>query len=137
MPDMTPEAAEAFLREPNVGVLATIDRDGRPAQAPVWFLWRDGAALVPTQTHTRKYRNILRDPRVTLCVDTKTPPYRAAIVEGEVEEVEGDYGDFLREVAVHFLGERSGNRYADANTSRPEESVLLRLTPSRIIAWAY
>jgi PPOX class probable F420-dependent enzyme len=137
MPDMTPEDIEAFLREPNVGVLATIDRDGRPAQTPVWFLWRDGAAVIPTAVHSRKYRNIRRDPRVTFCVDTKTPPYRAAILEGEVEVLDADYREFLRETAVHFLGERAGNRYADASTSTPEDSVLLRLTPSRIIAWAY
>lgn len=128
---------DALLSEPHVSVLATIGRDGRPAQSPVWHLWRDGAALVLTDRTSRKWRNISANPSASLCVDTKVAPYRAVILEGAAEEVVGDYRALLREVAVHYLGERGGERYAERSTATDDTSVIVRLTPSRVISWAY
>src|SRR6516165_10270633 len=48
--------------------LATIDRDGRPHVTGVGALWSDGALWFETGEHTRKGRNIARDPRCTLSV---------------------------------------------------------------------
>jgi len=35
---MRPEDVDEFLRQPHVGVLASLRRDGRPYTVPVWFL---------------------------------------------------------------------------------------------------
>ncbi len=134
---MTDQEVDALLSEPHVSVLGTVDRHGRPAQAPVWHLWRDGAAFVLTDRGSRKWRNIEGNANVSLCVDTKTAPYRAAIVEGTAEEYPGDYVALLREVAVNYLGERAGNRYADRSTASAEDSVVVRIMPRRIVSWAY
>ena len=128
---------EALLGEPRVSVLGTVDPDGSPALAPVWHLWRDGAAIVLTDRSSRKWRNIRANPRVSLCVDTKEAPYRAAIVEGTATEVEDDYAALLREAAVHYLGERAGNRYAERSSGTAGTSVVVRIVPERIVSWAY
>ena len=80
---------------------------------------------------------IQADPRVSLCVDTKAAPYRAVIIEGVAMEDPRDYGDLLREVAVHYLGESRGNAYADNSTATNEDSVVVRIEPTRTISWAY
>ena len=134
---MTEAQVEALLSEAHVSVIGTVDASGRPAQAPVWHLWRDGAAYVLTSRKSRKWKNILRNPQVSLCVDTKAAPYRAVILEGVASEDPRDYGDLLREVAVHYLGESRGNAYADNSTATNEDSVVVRIAPSRIISWAY
>ncbi|MEX2376242.1 MAG: TIGR03618 family F420-dependent PPOX class oxidoreductase [Dehalococcoidia bacterium] len=134
--NITPEV-DGLLREAHVSVIGTVDPTGKPALAPVWHLWRDGVAYVLTSRNSRKWRNIQRNPRVSLCVDTKESPYRAAIVEGPADEAALDYHTLLRELAIHYLGETRGNAYADNSTSTPEDSVVLRIVPERVISWAY
>ncbi|MCK9486167.1 MAG: TIGR03618 family F420-dependent PPOX class oxidoreductase [Dehalococcoidia bacterium] len=134
---MTQEEIDALLSEPRVSVFGSVTPDGRPALSPVWHLWRDGAAFVLVDRDSRKWRNAQANPNVSLCVDTKEAPYRAAIIEGTAEELEGDYVGLLREAAVHYLGEQAGNRYAERSTATPETSVIVRIVPRRIISWAY
>src|SRR4051795_7668833 len=60
--------------------LATIDADGRPHVTAVGALWVDGAFWFETGEHTRKGRNVARDPRCTLSVATHEFDL---VVEGE------------------------------------------------------
>ena len=46
MPRMKPDDVEEFLRQPHVGVLATLRRDGRPYTVPLWFLHLDGSLRI-------------------------------------------------------------------------------------------
>ena len=130
---------EQLLSAAHIGVLGSVDRTGRPHQVPIWYLWRDGAVLMLTDRSSRKWRNLLANPSASFCVDTKVPPYQAVILEGEVSEApDQDYRGLLREMAVHYLGEREGNRYADGSTTGdPDSSVVFRLTPSGTVSWGY
>ena len=80
---MTDAQVDELLSAPMVSVIATVNAAGMPAQSPVWHLWRGGAAFVLVSRTSRKWRNLQRNPNVSLCVDTKTAPYRAAIVAGD------------------------------------------------------
>src|SRR6476620_6678149 len=64
--------------------LATINRDGSPHVTGVGALWVDGAFWFETGAHSRKARNIARDPRCTLSVATDAFDL---VVEGEVQRV--------------------------------------------------
>ncbi|MEX1021554.1 MAG: TIGR03618 family F420-dependent PPOX class oxidoreductase [Dehalococcoidia bacterium] len=134
---MSDAEIDALLAEPLVSVFGTVDAQGRPAQSPVWHLWRDGSAVVLMDRASRKWRNLSRNPNASLCVDTKQAPYRAVILEGAAEEAEGDYRALLRAAAVHYLGERGGEAYVRRSEATPESSVIVRLTPRRIVSWAY
>lgn len=134
---MSQDEIDTLLSEPHVSVFGSVSADGRPALTPVWHLWRDGAAFVLVDRQSRKWRNAQANPNVSLCVDTKQAPYRAAIVEGVAEEFEGDYVGLLRQAAVHYLGEKAGNRYADHSTATPESAVIVRIVPQRIVSWSY
>jgi PPOX class probable F420-dependent enzyme len=125
-----------LLSGTQIAVLGTVDSGGRPHQAPIWYLWRGGEALLLTGRSSKKWQNILRNSNASLCVDTKEPPYVAAVLQGEVAEApEIEYSPLLREMAVHYLGERAGNEYADSRTTRdPASSVVFRLKPSRIVS---
>lgn len=50
--------------------LATINEDGSPHVTGIGALWSDGAFWFETGEHTRKGRNIARDPRCTISVAT-------------------------------------------------------------------
>jgi PPOX class probable F420-dependent enzyme len=64
--------------------LATINPDGRPHVNGVGALWVDGAFWFETGEHSRKGRNLARDPRCTLAVSTLEFDLT---VEGEARKV--------------------------------------------------
>ena len=69
MPRMKPDYLEAFLRQPFVGVLATLRRDGRPYTVPVWWLLHEGSFWI-SGTYERVWcKQLARDPRASLCIE--------------------------------------------------------------------
>ena len=64
--------------------LATINRDGSPHVTGIGALWVDGAFWFETGEHTRKGRNLARDPRCTVSVATHDFDL---VVEGHAERV--------------------------------------------------
>ena len=132
---LTREEIDEFLRGPNIAVVATVDPDGQPHAVPTWYLYEDGEVVFHTGLRSRKYRNLRHSPRVTLCVDTKTPPYQAVVVYGRATtEVRTD-GESSRRMAVAYLGEELGNRYADSLGGDP--MVVVRVKPERVISLDY
>jgi PPOX class probable F420-dependent enzyme len=51
------------LRSEQVAWFGTIGRDGFPHSMPIWFLWRDGRALIMSQPHSAKVRNLRENDR--------------------------------------------------------------------------
>jgi PPOX class probable F420-dependent enzyme len=70
---MQSDDVDEFLREPHVGVLASLRRDGRPYTVPVWFLHEGGSFWI-SGTYERVWcKQLLADPRASLCVEAMTP----------------------------------------------------------------
>jgi len=129
------EEVEAFLRRPNVAVVATVGPDGEPHAVPTWYEFDDGQIVLHMGVRSRKHRNLRQNDRVSICVDTKTAPYQAVIVYGRASlEVRTD-DERSRRMAVAYLGEAVGNRYAD--TVSGERLVIARVRPERIVSWDY
>ena len=60
----------AFLNEIRFGVLATVNADGSPQQTVMWYLPVDGdTILMNTKKGRVKDKNLVRDGRVSLCVE--------------------------------------------------------------------
>jgi PPOX class probable F420-dependent enzyme len=132
---LSKEQAEAFLREPHIAVLATVRPDGRPHVVPTWYEYDNGEVVLHMSAASVRYGNIQHNNRVALCMDTRTPPYKAVIVEGSAGMEEGTDDERTRRMAVHYLGEARGNRYADS--LRGASVVIARVKPDRFISWDY
>lgn len=65
---MNAQEAESFLRTHRQAVLVTIGRQGRPQTSNVLAVHEGDRFLVSTSERTAKYRNMARDPRVTVHV---------------------------------------------------------------------
>jgi len=79
-------AVRAFLEEPRFATLATINPDGSVQQTVMWYAPRGGdRILMNTARGRKKDRNLLRDRRVSICVEDG---YRYVTIAGEVELVE-------------------------------------------------
>ena len=131
---MTTEEIDAFLGEPFLGVLSTVDGDGHPRQAPLWYQWEDGAAYMFTGRGSLKWRNLRRDTRASLCVDRREPPYAYVLMEGSVEESDRSLYELVLAMALRYYGEEQGPEYAKVYASN-EDMVVLRLTPERVVSW--
>ena len=61
-------ASGAFLDEPRYAAIATIDPDGGPRQAVVWYLL-DGDTIVINSLDGRRWpANLRRDPRISIAI---------------------------------------------------------------------
>lgn len=65
-----PHSLAERLANETVAWLTTSRADGMPLPNPVWFLWRDGEFLVMTTPESVKYKNLQRNSRVSLNLNT-------------------------------------------------------------------
>jgi PPOX class probable F420-dependent enzyme len=133
---MSEEEAYRFLTEGRrTGKVATVQADGRPHVAPIWFV-ADGRDLVfTTGAQTAKGRALRRDPRVALAVDLEAPPYAFVLVEGTVTLSE-DLAEMLPmaiAIGQRYMGSELAERFGRRNAVPGE--LLVRLTPNKIVAY--
>ncbi len=67
---MSDDEVLAFLDEERTVVCATNGRDGFPHLMPLWYVVRDGRLWAWTFAKSQKVRNLERDPRATLQVES-------------------------------------------------------------------
>jgi PPOX class probable F420-dependent enzyme len=102
------EEQRAFLGAPRFAVAATISTDGLPHQTVVWYaLDGDDELVVSTPSGSLKHRHLLRDPRLSVCVEEG---FRYVTVSGRVRIEEEP------EAARELYG-RIGARYRKAMPS--------------------
>ena len=125
-PELHP-ATVGLAQGSNYAAITTVLPSGKLQTHPVW-VGTDGERLVVnTETHRRKYKNLERDPKVTLMIRHEENPYRYAEVRGEVvEKVTGQEArDHIDELSQKYHDE---DYPPDAIVS---ERVMLWIVPSR------
>lgn len=76
------DALRAFLSEPHFATIATLDPDGSPRQALIWFAL-DGADLIINSAIGRRWpTNLVRDPRISISVADRRDGYRWVGING-------------------------------------------------------
>ena len=126
------QVVEEFLRQTLVGVISTIDKNGRPRTAPIWFHWENGSAYMFTDRGSLKWRNIQRNPYASLCVDWREPPYRSVILDGLVEEVDRPLHELVLMMALRYYGDKVGVEFAQEYKDQSANVAAFRLVPERI-----
>jgi PPOX class probable F420-dependent enzyme len=136
MKEMTKaEYREFLLRGTKTGKLATVRKDGRPHVVPVWFYLDGDTVIFTTGGESLKYKNMKRDPRVSITIDDQTPPYSYVMIEGTVSFSE-DPGELLHWatcIGGRYMGEDRAEAYGRRNSTPGE--VIVRIIPSRISAY--
>ncbi|MGB6838266.1 MAG: TIGR03618 family F420-dependent PPOX class oxidoreductase [Dehalococcoidia bacterium] len=132
---LTQQEIDQFLRSPNIAIMATVRPDGQPHAVPTWYDYQNGEIVLHMGLRSRRYRNLRRNDRVTLCMDTRTPPYKAVVIQGRAVTEVGTDDDCSRRMALAYLGKEVGTRYADA--IRGSRMVIARVKPEKVISWDY
>ena len=137
MTHMTKKEKEEFLAGVHVGVLAIPQPGAGPLTVPIWYDYEPGGELwFTTGPTSRKGKLLKQGVRVTLCAQTETPPYKYVSVEGAVVFIgPSDKEKYGRPMARRYLGEKRGDRYADAGSD--EGGVVVRVRPEHWLAVDY
>jgi PPOX class probable F420-dependent enzyme len=115
-----------LARGQNFGALTTLLPDGHPQTQVMWVDADEQHLLLNTEVHRQKFRNVERDPRVTVTIWDMEDPYRFVEVRGEV--VEKVKGQEAREHIDELSFKYRGKPY---QTQIRSERVVLRITPWR------
>src|SRR5918997_1956725 len=118
-----------LARGQNFAALTTLLPGGHPQTQVMWVDANEQHLLINTEVHRQKFRNVERDPRVTVTIWDKEDPYRFVEVRGEVvEKVRGQEAlDHIDELSQKYRG-------GPYNKSRiKSERVVLRISPLRQI----
>jgi PPOX class probable F420-dependent enzyme len=139
---MTDEELRAFLAEQMIVSCATLGPNGRPHVVPLWYVPEGTELRGWTYAKSQKAKNLERDPRATLQVESgvKYDELRGVMFECDVD-VERDAGK------VADYGRALFRRYGDAQDGElaPEveqmiekqapKRVGLRFKPTRTVTW--
>ncbi len=103
--------------------IVTSSADGTPNAAPVWGIWADGAVHFGTSTRSRKGRDLSRDPRVVIHLESGD---EVVILQGEIER--------------YVLDERIADAFKAKydwrpNPEDPNGDGWYLLRPQRALAW--
>ncbi len=118
-------AVRAFLEEPRFASLATINPDGSVQQTVMWYALRGDRTLMNTARGRKKDRNLLRDRRVSICVEDG---YRYVTIAGEVGLVEDQataQADIAALAARYHGPERAAEMVRDGFAKQERISLLL------------
>lgn len=122
-----------FLDGHSLGVLATGRRDGSPQQSMVVYAVDDeGRILVSAKAYTAKWKNALRQPRVSLTV----PDGRVhLLVYGTAETIDEDpaRADLTADVFAAFSGGERPDPESIVDTLDEQERTVLRITPEKVL----
>jgi len=135
---MTKAEREAFLAETRVAVIAIPEEGRGPLAVPVWYSYEPGGVVRWVTTGDSKKAELLgRAGRMSLCVQTETPPYRYLSVEGPVAIGAPDVERDIRQMAFRYLGREMGELYLAGQAAGYGEQILVTLTPERWLSVDY
>ncbi len=136
---MTKAEREGFLAGTRVAIIG-IAEDGRgPLAVPVWYEFVPPNEIrILTGGHSKKVDLLRKAGRMSLCVQTETPPYQHVSVEGPVRIQSGlDTTELARSMAIRYLGEQLGAAYIELTKGEREDNVLVTLSIERWITVDY
>lgn len=100
---MLPKSHADLLTRTLFAHVGTSRPDGQPQVNPMWFEWDGQNIRLTCSTPRMKYRNVQRDPRITISVSDPDNPYRYVEVRGVVKAIEPDPdGAFFDRLAARY-----------------------------------
>src|SRR3569833_3939925 len=126
-PELHP-VTEELASGKNFAAVTTMLPSGQFQTGVMWVGVRDGAVVLNTETHRRRYKNIETDPRITVMIRDETAPYRYAEVRGEVTRTTP--GPEAREHIDELARKYTGGGYPPEAVK--SERVILTITPLRL-----
>jgi PPOX class probable F420-dependent enzyme len=130
-----------LLDSERVVVVSSIGPRGWPHSMPMWYVVRDGELWAWTYAKSQKVRNLERDPRATLLVETgyEYTELRGVQIEAEAELIRDTERvfEFAKELTVRYaegIESVEGDAAAALRAQAPKR-VAIHFHPVRVASW--
>jgi PPOX class probable F420-dependent enzyme len=133
---MNSEQIDAFLAEPRHAIVSVIRSDGAPQSSPVWILYESGKVYFSILVDSAKFRQLERDPRISLCVDAGHPDARTVLIDGTAELIreERAWSEAISwKICRRYHETEAEARDFDSQMKSQGPSALVVVSPRRII----
>ncbi len=131
----------ALLGEGRIAVVSSIGPRGWPHSMPMWFVPREGEVWIWTYAKSQKVRNLERDPRATVLVETgrEYGELRGMMIEAEAEihrdpEVVLAFAEELTLRYAEGISSVEGDARAALEAQAPKR-VAIHFGPRRVATW--
>jgi PPOX class probable F420-dependent enzyme len=130
-----------LLESERVVVVSSIGPRGWPHSMPMWFVLREGEIRVWTYAKSQKVRNLERDPRATLLVETGTEyvELRGVQIEAAAELIRDPETvfEFGKQLTIRYTEgiDSVGGDAAAALQAQAAKRVVIHFEPVRVASW--
>jgi PPOX class probable F420-dependent enzyme len=136
---LDPVEQRELIATERVVAVATTGPRGWPHVMPLWYVPRDGEIWIYTYAKSQKVRNLERDPRATLLIETGTEygELRGVQIESEAE-IHRDHETVFalaKELTARYAGVAVSDGHAAALEAQARKRVAVRFSPVRVASW--
>jgi PPOX class probable F420-dependent enzyme len=137
---LTPAEQRQYLDEGHTIILGANGPKGYPQLTAMWYV-NDGTDTIwmTTFAKSQKTKNVERDPRVTLLIETgRTYPELKGLMLTATAEIIRDAErvlDMLERVNVKYNGLQPSAELRNALRGQASKRVLLKITPVKTASW--
>ena len=135
---MSQDEIRSYLREGHTMVLTTNGPRGYPhALAMFYSLDDDLTVRIATYERSQKVRNIERDPRVTLLVESGEAyeELKGVVLYGHAELIRDPERVIDTLIEANKLGDRADPKVRDMMRSNAAKRVLIEIKPEKVVSW--
>lgn len=134
---LTDKEFEQFFEDHNGWIiLSTIDASGFPHSLPIGYFTHDGKVYCGTRDNTQKIRNIEKNPKVSLLIESGTTmrDIKGAMIQGNARVIRAE------EEALHcaqIAAKARGVEEKDLPSKANPGAAYIEITPVNKISWDY
>ncbi|HEX3174092.1 MAG TPA: pyridoxamine 5'-phosphate oxidase family protein [Solirubrobacterales bacterium] len=138
---LSDEELRELLDGERIAIVSSLGPRGWPHSMPLWFVPREGEVWIWTYAKSQKVRNLERDPRATVLVETghEYGELRGAMIEAEAE-IHRDFATvlgFAQELTVRYaegISSVDGDARAALEAQAPKR-VAIQFKSLRVATW--
>ena len=138
---LTEDEQRELIDRERIVVISSLGPRGWPHVVPLWYVPRDGEIWIWTYAKSQKVKNLERDPRATLLIETgiEYQELRGVQIEAEAELIRDidRIVDYAKELTIRY-SEGIESVEGDAATglrAQAPKRVAIRFHPKRIATW--
>ncbi len=129
---------DEFLTEQKILRLATIDKNKTPHIAPVWYRYSGKKFYIGTNTKTQKARNVMKNNKVSGCVDVgiNAPNIYGVLIQGKANLI-------LENSKVKTIAKKILLRYFKSLENKSaiellnDTDCIIEIIPEKFTVWNY
>ena len=138
---LTDEELRELIDNERIVVVSSLGPRGWPHAMPLWYVPRDGEIWIWTYAKSQKVKNLERDPRATLLIETgeEYGELRGVQIEAEAELIRDvdRIVDYAKELTIRYsegISSVEGDAEAGLRAQAPKR-VAIHFRPTRVASW--